>query len=202
MAQLPSLLFEQKPSMSSGAFRALAESLMTEKDASFFKFLSINYDPASEEDDQNTEYDQGSSAESSSSTGCSFIDNWREWERTLRLNLAKQRAVKIGRDIKSITEPPVIYMDAASAAVKAIDETSPVDAELVIDRARWNAIVGFVGSNYFDQMNVYAYYLKLLLLERRQMFNTDAGFAEYKTLYNEIIENYQNSGFNSPGASK
>jgi len=46
--------------------------------------------------------------------------------------------------------------------------------------------------------NIYAYYLKLLLLERRQSFNTEKGFAEYKTLYAEILESAQKS----PGETK
>ena len=206
MAQLPSLMFEQKPAMSSGTFKALAESLMTEKDSSFFKYLSIDPDSGAASD-ENTAIDSEknqslSYAESALSTGCRFIDNWREWERTLRLSLAKQRAVKSGRDVKTVAEPPVLYMDAAAAASKAFDETSPMEAELVVDKARWNAIVEFAGSDYFDQVNVYAYYLKLLLLERRQLFNAENGFSEYKKLYSEIVENYQNSGFNSPGVPK
>jgi hypothetical protein len=198
--------------MSSDDFKPLADSLMSKKDASFFKYLSI--DPDDPDIDLSSEYIEDDSEanlkknqnlsyeNAASSVGCNFINNWREWERTFRLNLARQRALKTERDLNTIAESPVVYLDAIDAAIRAFDETSPLEAELIIDKARWNAIDEFAGSDYFDRINVYAYYLKLLILERRQKFNVENGFSEYKNLYNEIVKNYQNSEFNYLGAPK
>jgi hypothetical protein len=113
------------------------------------------------------------------------------------LNLAKERALKLKKEVQ-ITDIPFFPQEAAITAVKAVDEKSPLDGEILLDKARWNAIDTIAGGDYFSVNNVYAYYLKLLLLERRQAFNTEKGFAEYKTLYASILESAQNS----PGETK
>jgi len=134
---------------------------------------------------------------SSDSCECAFINNWRNWERALRLNLAKERALKLKKEVL-VTDIPFFPQEAAVAASKAVDEKSPLDGEVLLDKARWNAIDAIAGNEYYSINGVYAYYLKLLLLERRQVFNAEKGFAEYKTLYASILESAQNS----PGENK
>jgi len=186
MAQLPYLIYEQKPPMSSAAFRELAVSLMDEEDAKFFDCLSLDLHDSLD-----------------NSTGCPFADAWHEWERALRLNIAKHRANRIKRKDESSgqavqQEPPFVPSDAALTALKAITTGgSPLEAEIFIDRARWNAIdnISMIeGINYFDRNSAYAYFLKLLLLERRQSFDVEKGFAEYKSLYAAIINNANSVG--------
>jgi hypothetical protein len=180
MAQLPFLIYEQRPPMSSAAFKALAESLMEGDDAVLLS--NIRLDP-------------GAGDEGAHLTGCNFIDNWCTWERTLRLNLERNRAIKIKRDSLSMAEPPFYPADAAAVAQKAVNsESSPLDTEIFIDKARWSAIDNLAGNDYFDRNNVYAYLLKLMLIERRLLFNVERGFAEYKSLYASIIESAQNAG--------
>jgi len=171
MAQLPYLVYEQKPPMSSEAFKELAKDLMPGKDAAFLDKLTLNTDVYNKK-----------------KTGCSFVDKWHDWDRVLKLNLAKYRAIKLKHDNSQIPEPPAVHMDTAVIASKAVDESSPLEGEFIIDKARWNAIDGFAGNNYFDRNNAFAYFIKLLLLERRESFNTEKGFAEYKALYASIVE--------------
>jgi len=187
MAQLPFLIYEQKPHISSDAFKSMAESLMDKEDSKLLEHLSLDPDPI--------KAGEGPSyAEAPPSTGCDFIDGWREWERTLRLNLAKYRAIHTKRENTSALEPPYMPVDAVAAAVKAVTgDSSPLDAEILIDKARWNAIDTLAGNDYFTRNSVFAYFLKLLLIERRQAFNVDKGFSEYKSLYAEIIESAHNS---------
>ena len=181
MAQLPFLTYEQKPPMSSSAFKALAGYFLTKGDAAFLPYLSIVPDNIIV-------------TESAPSTGCVFIDEWKEWGRVFALNLAKQRAVKVHRENAASFEPPSCPHDAAVAAVKAVTgEATPLEAEIQIDKTRWNTIDSLTGLNYFDRNHVYAYFLKLLLLERRQAFNVDIGFSEYKSLYADIIESAHKS---------
>jgi hypothetical protein len=166
--------------MSSQAFKELAVTFLSGKDAKLLAILSL---------EGNIDY-----TEKVRSCGCAFIDKWHEWERALRLNLAKQRAANIKRDnvtpIPSVTEPN----DAAAVAAKIVtEEHSPLEAEYLIDKARWNAIDSFIGLNYFNRNYIYAYLLKILLLERHQVFNIDKGFSEYKSLYADIIKSADNS---------
>jgi hypothetical protein len=176
--------------MSSAAFKTLAKSLLDEEDSNLMECLYLDPEPR-----EAGAGDEGPSyAGHALSTGCDFIDHWREWERVLRLNVAKHRSTKIKRESGAPVEPPVFPADAVSAAVKAVVGTeSPLDAEILIDRARWNAIEILAGSDNFNRNAVFAYFLKLVLLERRASFNTEEGFAEYKSLYASILENAQHS---------
>lgn len=181
MAQLPCIIYEQKPPMSSESFRELALSFLTKEDCAILS--SIPRTVYSSDDDVKTEL-------TVTSTGCAFIDKWHEWERTLKLNMARERAIKLKRAKTSIAEPPVIPADAASAAIKAVvGDGSPLKKEISLDKARWTTIEILAGNDYFHRNNVFAYYLKLILLERRQLFKAEVGFAEYKSIYSKIIEN-------------
>jgi len=186
MAQLPYLIYEQKPPMSSAGFKALAFTQLSEEDAALMQYLSLDPDPEGKT--------VPSYAELCPSTGCEFIDSWREWERSLRLNIAKDRAVKLKRDNLSALEPPFYPVEAVAAALKSVNtEISPLEGEFIIDKARWNAIESLAGNDYFNRNSVYAYFLKLVLIERRLSFNTERGFSEYKSLYASIIESEHNS---------
>ena len=175
MAQLPHLVFDQKPPMTSDAYKSLARSLMNKTDADLLEKISLDF------------------FNDDALTSCKFIDAWREWERALRLNAGKHRAAQLHRDAFA-TEPPVVPQDAAVSAAKAVNsDCNPLEGELVIDRARWNAIDEFAGTDYFTRNHAFAYLLKLLLLERRQAHDAEKGFSEYKSLYEQIIENANNS---------
>ena len=179
-SQLPYLIRGTKPPMSSAEFKLLAETLMDADDADLLEHLFLDPDPTY--------------TEHGHSTGSRFIDGWREWERTLRLNMARHRSLKLKRENVAMEEPPAFPVDAAAAAVKAVVATeSPLEGEILIDRARWRAIDILAGRDIFHRNAIYAYYLKLLILERRQSFNAELGFAEYKSLYASIIERAQHS---------
>ena len=180
MAQLPYLIYEQKPPMSSEGFKILAQYFMNEEDSRLMDFLSL--------DSHNIML---SAADIKPKDSCGFINAWREWERALRLNVAKERVIKLKKDNQQITDPPLFPMDASAAASKASDESTPLESEIVLDKARWSAIDAIAGNGNFLRDHVYAYYLKLLLLERRQLFNAELGFSEYKLLYASILENAQ-----------
>ena len=181
VSQLPYLIFGQPPPMSSYAFKDMAKLNLNGHDSGLLDMVEIDPQP-------HKEGDAPSYSEPSPSCGSAFIDNWREWERTLRLNLAKQRAVKTKRENANIAEAPFIPADAVQAAARAVATAeSPLEGEMLIDRARWNAIEAFQGIDYFSINSVFAYMLKLLLLERRELFQTETGFAEYKSLYSSII---------------
>jgi hypothetical protein len=123
-------------------------------------------------------------------TSSAFVNHWREWERALRLNLSKNRAQKLkrseasGRDAVDVPEHPA---DAVSAAKNAMLMESPLEAEIYLDKARWDAIENFQGISTFSEDAIYAYLLKLRLMERRSAFKNEEGFTEYKALYAAIL---------------
>jgi hypothetical protein len=198
MAQLPNLIYDQKPPMTSDHFKVLAESLLSEKDAALMKCLSLDPDPDPRLRDESlparVENKEPSYNTPAPSTGNAFIDGWRAFERTLRINLAKNRAHNLKRENEIPQEIPVVPIEALIAAAKATSgEQSPLEAEFLIDKARWNTICSLAGSDYFSRENVFAYYLKLVMMERKESFDTEKGFAEYKALYASILENANTS---------
>jgi len=181
--QLPYLVFGQTPPMSPEEFKKLALTLLDTRDAALLDTLGLGLTPP---------LDEGVSS------GSDFIDKWREWERILRLNLVKHRAAKLKREAPA-SEPPVLPSDAASAAAKAAQE-SPLEGEIIIDKARWRAIDTLLeGSGPFDSDVVFGYMLKLIILNRQALFEAERGFSEYKSLYASILEQ---SGKLSAGESK
>jgi hypothetical protein len=169
--------------MNPEAFRELAMSLLDAQDAALLDQLGPGLKPPFGD---------------AVSSGSDFIDKYREWERILRLNLVKHRCGKLKREVPS-AEPPALPSDAASAAAKAVQE-SPLEGEIIIDKARWHAIDTLLeGSGPFDRNVVFAYMLKLIILNRQALFQTERGFSEYKSLYASILEK---SGTLSAGESK
>jgi hypothetical protein len=163
--------------------------MLSAEDAVLLDIISLDPQPA-------VKGDGLSYAEAAPPCGSDFIDNWREWERSFRLNLARHRALKAKRDGSAIAEPPVVPADAASAALRAIAAMeAPLEAEILIDKTRWSAIEALQGYDYFGRNTIFAYLLKLFILERRASFQTETGFSEYKSLYASILESAQ-------GASK
>jgi hypothetical protein len=169
-SQLPGLGYGQAAPMSSSAFKDLAGSLMKAGDAAWLGQCVL--DPGA--------LDAGEKGLPD------FFIRWNEWERALRLNLARWRAARLKRDI--FLDTPDYPTDAVAAAKAASALDSPLEAELLLDEARWAAIDSFQGFDHFNRNTIYAYLLKLLLLERRSCFRADEGFAEYKRLYAAIME--------------
>jgi hypothetical protein len=190
--------------MSSEAFKEMALAFLNKKDAALLKKLSLGLSTESVPAEADGDSSPISAAirkirQCKKGTGCKFIDRWKEWELTLRLNLARYRSLNLYHDNTDTIEPPVSPSDAYTVAANvATHESSPIENEIILDKARWNAVDLFTHNDYFNKNNVYAYYLKLLLLERRQLFDAETGFAEYKSLYAQIIESphgyVENSG--------
>ena len=179
--------------MSSAAFRDLANSLLNPHDKALFGLVDLDPEEKGEEGGRHS---GPSYADNAPPSGSVFIDRWREWERTLRLNLARQRAQRIKQEGGVSVEPPALPTDAVASVTRAVTATeSPLEAELVLDKARWDAIEALQGIDYFNRNTIYAYLLKLILLERHAMFNVEKGFAEYKSLYASILGSAQ------PGSS-
>jgi hypothetical protein len=165
-AQLPYLIYGQPLPMSPAAFKELARSAMSHEEGAVLDACAL--DPAAVPPVKSE-----------------FLSSWGEWESALRLNLARLRSARLKREPVDAPEFPA---GAAAAAKAALAIESPLDAEIFLDRARWNAIESLQGIDYFSENTIYAYLLKLLLMERRQAFKTEEGFGEYKTLYASILE--------------
>lgn len=164
------MIYGQPAPMTSRHFKSLASELMSSRDAALLDYCTLEPEDAA----------------SAAKIPSKFIKRWKEWERALRLNLARNRAVKIKRE--GVFEAPGYPADAVVAAKSAVAAESPLEAELFLDKARWDAIESFQGINTFSRNAMFAYMLKLLLMERRAAFITEEGYTEYKGLYSAIMD--------------
>jgi hypothetical protein len=155
--------------MSSSAFKALAQGQMSPGDAANLDFCTL--DP-----------------ETTARAPSEFINQWKDWDRALRLNLAKARGQKLKREAGAAAAGAPDYPAGAVGTAKAaMTMESPLEAEIFLDRARWDAIENFQGISSFTESAMYAYLLKLLLMERRMAFKHEEGLAEYRGLCAAIL---------------
>ncbi|MDR1030677.1 MAG: hypothetical protein LBL76_07375 [Treponema sp.] len=195
IAQLPYLIYGQDAPMSSVQFKSLCESELSPRDAALLELCTLDPEPEA----VRTEGGEGVSYRDVPITTVSpFINGWRIWERALRLNLARYRAQHLGQE--GSVDPPEEPMEAGALAKTALGLDSPLEAELFLDQARWNAIEALQGFDYFGVTTIYAYLLRLLLMERRSLFRPEEGFTAYKGLYTAIMA--AASGLESGGGSK
>ncbi|MDR1867439.1 MAG: DUF2764 family protein [Treponema sp.] len=163
ISQLPALIYGQTVPLTSKSFVELCKTNLSPKDFQALNVCVLNPPPSS----------------------IQFIEQWHTWERSLRLNIARYRASKIKRE--GPLEAPEYPASAVNTAKTAVTIESPLEAELFLDEARWRTIEELQGITYFSINTVYAYLLKLLLMERRACFIQEEGFEEYKKLYTVIL---------------
>ena len=187
--QLPYLVYGQGVPMSSAAFIALAQGTMSSADAAMLELCTLDPEPLAIKvpagEPSSLPLQGPSYAQPVQPSRSVFINKWREWERVLRLNLARGRALKLKRDLE--LDVPDFPTEAVVAAKNALTMESPLEAEFYLDKARWDAIESFQGTDIFSESSMYAYLLKLLLLERRAAFKVEEGYAEYNALYAAIL---------------
>lgn len=118
-------------------------------------------------------------------SGSILIDAWNDGERNLRLALSKIRADKMKKsfDIKN-TSFPVEIIKAASVAA---DMESPMEAEKFLSDYRLNFLETLRPIDAFSDDFVFYYGLKLKLILRIRQFDAKLGEAEYRNIYNSIL---------------
>ena len=184
IAQLPHLVYGQAASMTVAAFKILAAENVSASDRALLDLCTLDLVPA-----------EGlpASGEAPKPSSSAYINRWRAWERALRLHLARLRFQRLKGDMASSdfaapADPPEGFPDAALAAKAALAIESPLEAELFLDKSRWDLVEALQGFDYFHVNTVFGYLLKLLLMERRSAFKAEEGFAEYKGLYASVME--------------
>jgi hypothetical protein len=173
VSTLPSIEYGDKPPMASEEFRAQCHDLLDAEDAALIRYCYYNPILA---------------IETVKSTGSPFIDCLMARERTLALNLAYLRAGTLKRP--SPGDPPHDVPRAEAVAKAAFEMADPLEAAIFIDKSRWGALNDMVGLDSFGANNIFAYLMKLQLLERRQSFDAGIGAVKYKELYDSILNAY------------
>ena len=121
-----------------------------------------------------------------SSTGSVFLDTWYEKERNLRYALAQIRAQKMKKDASVL--PPGVTADIVQAARTAVGMDSPLSAEQFLFEYRIRLLDELRPLDSFSVDAVYAYGIKLLLVERMKKFDVEIGKTSYHKIYDNILD--------------
>ena len=173
IASLPHLNYGDNPPLSSDAFREQCKNFLSKHDADLTRYCC---------------FDPKLAAETVKTTGSAFIDYHLRRERILNMHLVKFRSARLKRPAPE--EPPGDMPRAEALAKSAVEMDNPLDAELSMDRARWGILDEAAGVNLFGVNKIYAYLLKLQLLERKQRYNAVKGSEEYRKIYDSILNEY------------
>jgi len=116
-----------------------------------------------------------------------FLRKFVAWERTFRNELARLRARRAERNEEAFVRPSQRSDEAARAAMSCFSVEDPYQAELMLERERWNAIERLSSLSSFDLDFIIAYRLKLEINARLDRFAMESGKEGYKALYGDII---------------
>lgn len=173
-AQLPSITAcSSGLPMSFEEFKELASRFLTEKDLTVLANLSL--EPPRE----------------NFKTGSKFLDSWYIFERALRLYLQQLRAIALKWDAPiSFEERESVSSEfsAAKIAQAAAAIKDPLEAEIFLDNARFDAADVVKGGEIFSSDGIFSYAIKLLLCERNKKFGMESGREEYSAIYSKILE--------------
>ena len=120
-------------------------------------------------------------------TGSRFLDIWYEKERNLRCALAQIRAQKLKKDTFPL--PAGCTADIISAARTAVGMDSPLSAEQFLYEYRLRLLDDLRPLDAFSIDAVYAYGLRLMLVERMRKFEVENGKTSYHKIYDTILNN-------------
>jgi hypothetical protein len=120
-------------------------------------------------------------------TGCKTLDLWRKWEIALRNELVRLRAKNRGREAEAyLVESPGVLAPQALAR-EAFAQDSPLQAEDTLNRGRWSYLDELEVGHYFDIEKILVYALRLQVLARKALFDTEKGRQMFDKLYSETI---------------
>lgn len=114
-----------------------------------------------------------------------LIKRWNEGENHLRLALAKFRAEKMNKPFSA--EEQLFSPGILQAARAAVEIESPLEAEKFLSRYRLDFLETLRPRDLFSEEYVFYYGLKLKLIERMRLFDSERGEAAYKNIYNSIM---------------
>jgi Protein of unknown function (DUF2764) len=116
-----------------------------------------------------------------------LVKKWKIFDKALRNELVRTRAVKRGKDPnKYLRDSDSLDPFIAPLAHWAANQDSPMEAELYLDKIRWEKIEEFKVGHYFDIEFLMAYGLQLQILERWDKINSEDGMEILERLVGKI----------------
>lgn len=112
---------------------------------------------------------------------------WDEFDKSLIYILAQQRAERAGQVVSDAYQHSYgRYYTIMDAVKRALDDTSPLAAEKILDGARFACADGLEAGHHFDTTKLLMFALKLKIVTREQRFDFELGDEEFKRLLSNI----------------
>ncbi len=114
---------------------------------------------------------------------CTTLKEWNNFNIILRNEIAKVRASRQGKDVgKYIRGEDRIDPFIVSFAQWVINQDSPLEAEISLDRSRWEKLDDLGKGHYFDIDYLVTYALKLQISARWEKINSSDGMKVLQDL--------------------
>ncbi|MDD5566169.1 MAG: DUF2764 family protein [Candidatus Omnitrophica bacterium] len=155
LSSLPMLHFGAKPPFSYEKFIQTCSEFVPGEDIAMLKALAMRQDEQA-------------------GPGQATLKKWHDFEAALGNELVKLRAGRKKLDPSTYLRCDGTVIDSRinHIAMNAYKNTSPLEAEKVLDQGRWQMYDEFSAGHYFDIDALIVYGLKLLLLIRWEKIRT------------------------------
>ncbi|ODS31989.1 MAG: V-type proton ATPase subunit E [Candidatus Scalindua rubra] len=97
------------------------------------------------------------------------------WERGVRNALVRLRAVRLGLEPDEFVRGDIFDHSQTLLAEEAFNANSPLMAEEILNKARWRYLDELEFGHYFDIERLVIFFIKLQILERISLFDTEKG---------------------------
>lgn len=167
VASLPLLAYEMEKPYSTDAFLLLCREQLSERDYSLLADAGLTWQPGQ----------QATTA---------LLASWWRFDRSLRNELVKLRAAKRGEEAEKYLQGETGVFAAQDLARNAFSQESPLQAEEMLNRARWSYLDELELGHYFDLEKLIIYYFRLQILERKNSFKREKGTENFQTIYQSV----------------
>ncbi len=169
ISSLPALQFNAKPPFSREDFLAKCKGLVSERELAVLSGIC-----------------RGESGFPGQAEAKGTLGKWTRFETILRNELVRARASRKKADpSRFLRQPDDFDAQIGHLAMAAYRNSSILDAEKMLDQARWDFLESVLSGHYFDFDVLAAYVLKLKILERWDNLLK----ADKESLFNWAIAN-------------
>lgn len=167
VAALPELLFDAPASIQSDYFLKFSQETLSEAD---FESLS-----------------QATLAPQEGVTPRGAVKDFYDFEIALRNALVRYRAGNLKVDGSKYMREQSMAVDLDAAAREIFHASNPLEGAEILDKKRWEFLEDAQSGHYFDLTKLVIYYLKLQIIEERQVRTVEAGRTGFDTQYKAIL---------------
>ena len=112
----------------------------------------------------------------------------------LRRELARLRGAALGRSESPDGAGKGVKTSISDVAMEAFGASSPIDADELLELARWRRLESLEYGEYFNLEWLALYCLKLQIMERRGSFDPQMGMGCIDSALKAARDTYENEG--------